>query len=71
MKKLIEDVNKYIPGKLKREGMRFNWYIENKRIFKFEYPSKVSAWYFLKGILAVRKICRAYTERTNRFGTHR
>ena len=71
MKKLLEQVNSYIPGELRKQGTRFNWYIENKKLHSISLPSNTTAWWFLKGIMFLKKINVKYRDEMNkrRFGS--
>ena len=66
MKKTLKKVNKYICGELRQNGMRFDWYVEGKKLHKIEFPSMNCGWWFLKGILLMQKISPLYRNEMNR-----
>ncbi len=65
MKKLLNEVNRYIPGELRIEGSRFVWYVDDKPRKKVSFGSKTNAWWLLKGIMLMKKLCQYYTEIRN------
>ena len=71
MKKLLDKVNKYIPGELRKNGLRFNWYVDNKKLYSISIPSNTTAWWFLKGVLLMKIISPKYRDEINkgRFGS--
>ena len=62
MKKIINEVNKYAPGKFKQNGSKLDWYVEEKKLKTFSFPSSKNMWWFLKGILAMKKIGMLYCQ---------
>lgn len=69
--KLLKSVNLYIPGELRLVGSRFVYYVYDIEKFSISFGSVLNAYWLLRGVLLVRRICEAYRKETNRFGTQR
>jgi len=66
MKQLLKKANSVIVGELRQNGLRFDWYVDDKQLYKVEFPSMTSGWWFLQGVLLMSKIAPKYREYRNR-----
>ena len=66
MKKTLKKTNKVIVGELKQNGLCFDWYVEDKKLYKIEFPSMTAGWWFLKGVLLMSKLAPMYRKEMNK-----
>ena len=62
MKKTLKKANKVIVGELRLNGLHFDWYVGDKKLYKIEIPSLNAGWWFLKGVLLMSKLAPKYRE---------